>query len=122
MVTAGLPRGAGEAPVGGSAETVMNLTMSDTLRYELINEDTVRVNGVSNLSNILKTVYYWHSSQMRSRFPIGCSLVWLHPFVLFLARIGSRFSRPLQYILMNKYKIFSQSTPLRTRLSAVINF
>ena len=31
MVTAGFPRGAKKAPVGGSAETVMNLTVSDTI-------------------------------------------------------------------------------------------
>ena len=37
MVTAGFPRGA-RAPVGGSAETVMNPSVADTKRYTLINE------------------------------------------------------------------------------------
>ena len=41
LVTVGFPRGAKEAPVGGSAETVMSLAVSNTIRNNLINEDTV---------------------------------------------------------------------------------
>jgi len=56
MVTAGFPRGA-RAPVGGSAETVMNPSVADTKRYTLINEATDEVNGLGLLALHLLVVH-----------------------------------------------------------------
>ena len=56
LVTAGFPRGA-RAPVGGSAETVMNPSVADTERYSLIYEATDEVNGKTYRSLIPVLVF-----------------------------------------------------------------
>ncbi len=45
LVLLGWVREANKAPAACPRETVMNQTVSDTIRYNLIDEDAVQVNG-----------------------------------------------------------------------------